>query len=263
MDGVFSSGKRVHWRCAPRNLAAGCLIHPFPQSLRELQPLFLPGIFPASPDRMVSLRFHANKPGEFSPEIPIVWSLLPVSSSQGLSADSPKYPFPKAWLTPLWRPGDRPPRPSNAQIQARAAWIEVTPANEDPQLLFQIGPELGRFATLIVRARFQKTDRIDAFFGKQVDGRGVTGVVPVANQWLDVYLNLSQNPFWEDEHGAALRFDPVSSFGPGTRADIAGIWGAVQAAPPLWPDVQFYPVPPPVPIAARRGELRRPSPGRR
>ena len=244
VDSVFSSGKSVHWRCVPRNLAAGYLIHPFPQSLKELQSLFVPDMFPASPDRIVAVRFHAEKPGEFSPEIPIAWSLLPETASQRPPSDAPKYPFPKTSLTPLWRAGDQPPQASNARTELRPHWIEVTPTTEDPELLFHIGPALGRFCTLIVRARFQKTDRIDAFFGKQVDGRGVSGVVPVANQWLDVYLNVGQNPFWEDEHGATLRFDPVSSAGAGTTADIAGIWGSTQAAPPLWPEVQFYPVPP-------------------
>jgi hypothetical protein len=66
--------------------------------------------------------------------------------------------------------------------------------------------------------------------------------VPVADRWLDVYLNVSQNPFWQAEHGTNLRFDPVSSVGPGTTAYIAGVWGSTQAAPELWPEISFYPV---------------------
>ncbi|MGA3213474.1 MAG: hypothetical protein ABSD20_19380 [Terriglobales bacterium] len=128
-------------------------------------------------------------------------------------------------------------------MKLRPHWIEVTPMTDDPQLLFDIGPDLGGVRTLIIRARFQKADRIDAFFGKQVEGRGVHGIVPETNQWLDVYFNMSHNRFWEREHGESLRFDPVSSAGPGTTADIAGIWGSTQAADRAWPDVQFYPVP--------------------
>jgi hypothetical protein len=143
----------------------------------------------------------------------------------------------------LWLPKDHPPQPTNAQLQAHRNWIELTPSTNDPQLLFNIGPALGQFRTMVVRAWFEKADRIDAFFGKQVDGRGINGIVPVAHQWLDVYLNVSQNVFWEDEHGTMLRFDPVSSVGPGTSAYIAGIWGSTQAAPPAAPDVEFYPVP--------------------
>jgi hypothetical protein len=146
-------------------------------------------------------------------------------------------------LSPLWLPGRPPLQCSNAQMKLRPHWIEVTPMTDDPQLLFDIGPDLGGVRTLIIRARFQKADRIDAFFGKQVEGRGVHGIVPETNQWLDVYFNMSHNRFWEREHGESLRFDPVSSAGPGTTADIAGIWGSTQAADRAWPDVQFYPVP--------------------
>ena len=156
---------------------------------------------------------------------------------------SPQYPFPQSGLAPLWRATDPAPQFSQARIQVRRNWIEVTPLTADPQLLFDIGPSLGRFRTLIVRAWFEKTDRIDAFFGRQVDGRGVNAVVPMPGQWLDVYLNISQNPYWNAEHGTTLRFDPVSSFGPGTTARIAGIWGSTLAAPAGWPDVQFYAVP--------------------
>jgi len=82
MEGTFGSGRRFQWRCVPRNLAAGFLIYPFPLSLRELQPLFLPDRYLASSDQIVSVRFHADKPGEFAPEIPIVWSRLPVIAGQ-------------------------------------------------------------------------------------------------------------------------------------------------------------------------------------
>ncbi len=151
------------------------------------------------------------------------------------------YPIPEAARIALWLPDNPPPQPLNAQVSVNPDWIEVTPTTEDPQLWFHMGPGLGQFRTVIVRARFEKRDRIDAFFGKQIDGRGVNGIVTVANQWLDVYLNLSENQFWEREHGELLRFDPVSSMGPGTTARIAGIWGSTQAAPPGWAEVQFYP----------------------
>ncbi len=244
MDAFFGSGRTLRWRSIPRNLAAGFPIRPFPQELRDLEPLFRPDLFPDSAERIVSVRFHADKPDEYAAEIPIVWSSLRVAESgQVPAASHPEYPFPKGSLTRLWLPGDRPPRATNALIAARPHWIEVTPTTDDPQLLFDIGPELGRFSTLIVRVRFEKADRIDAFFGKQIEGRGVNGVVPKAGQWLDVYLNVSQNPYWEEEHGTMLRFDPVSSVGPGTKASIAGLWGSTQAAPDVWPEIGFYAVP--------------------
>jgi hypothetical protein len=238
---TYRSGKKIRWRCVPRNLAAGFLTRPFPQDLQDLRPLFSQDAVRNSTGQLLSIRFHTDRPGEFAAGIPIDWSRLPVRAAQ--TPDSPRYPFPKSSLTPLWLPKDRPPQPANAQLQAHRSWIEVTPSTNDPQLLFDIGPALGRLRTMVVRAWFQKADRIDAFFGKQVDGRGINGIVPEAHQWLDVYLNVSQNLFWEDEHGTTLRFDPVSSVGPGTAAYIAGIWASTQAAPPTAPDVEFYPVP--------------------
>jgi len=171
------------------------------------------------------------------------YAILRGKTACRLGTAQPLPPAPAKSLPPLWLPGDPQPRYANARMEIRDHWIEITPLNDDPQLLFDFGAGLGRFRTLIIRARFQKLDRIDAFFGKQVDGRGVYGIVPVANQWVDVYLNISHNPFWESEHGGTLRFDPVSSAGPGTAADIAAVWGSAEAAPADWPDVQFFPVP--------------------
>lgn len=243
---TYRSGGKLRWRCVPRNLPEGFLIRPFPQDLQDLRPLFAGDAVSNSTEQLLSIRFHTDKPGEFAADIPIDWSRLTMRSAETAAAetpDSPRRPFPKVSLTPLWLPKDPPPESTNAQLQVHRNWIEISPATNDPQLLFNMGATLGQFRTMVVRAWFQKADRIDAFFGKQVDGRGIFGIVPVANQWLDVYLNMSQNLFWEDEHGTMLRFDPVSSVGPGTAAYIAGIWGSTQAAPPAAPDVEFYPVP--------------------
>jgi hypothetical protein len=169
------------------------------------------------------------------------YAIVSARTACPLGTPVPLYAIPEAARIALWLPIDPPPQPLNAQVSVHPWWIEVTPTTGDPQLLFHVGPDLGQFRTVIVRARFEKRDRIDAFFGKQIDGRGVNGNVPVANQWLDVYLNLSQNQFWEREHGEHLRFDPVSSMGPGTTTKIAGIWGSTLAAPPDWFEVQFYP----------------------
>ena len=81
MDGIFSSGRTVRWRCVPRNLAAGFWIRPFPRSLPDLPPLFQPDAFPPSADQIVSVRFHADKPREYAPEIPIGWYGLPLAAA--------------------------------------------------------------------------------------------------------------------------------------------------------------------------------------
>jgi hypothetical protein len=238
---TYRSGQKLHWRCVPRNLAEGVLIRPFPQDLQELRPLFSRAEVRNPTEQVESIRFHCDKPGEFASDIPIEWFRLPVRDAEAPGSSS--CPLPSASLVPLWLPKDGLPQPTNAQLAANRNWIEVTPSTNDPQLTFNMGPALGQFHTIVVRAWFQKADRIDAFFGRQVDGRGINGIVPGANQWWDVYLDLSHNLFWEDEHGATLRFDPVSSVGPGTTAYIAGIWGSPQAQPPSAPDVEFHSVP--------------------
>lgn len=209
MEATFRSGKRMRWRCVERNLAGGVLIRPFPQDLRDLRGTFQPAEIPADQDRVISIRFETAWPAEFAGEIPIVWSVLPVNpaESQAEARSARRYPLPQSTLLALlWRAGDPLP---------------------------------------LVHAWFEKADRIEAFFGKQIDGRGVHAIAPVNGQWLDVYLNMSQNEFWEEEHGTTLRFDPVSSFGPGTGARIAVLWGSAEAAAPVLPDVQFYPAPVP------------------
>ena len=82
IEAVFSSGGSIRGRCVPRNLAAGFLIQPFPGNLAELEPLFLPDPHPAPSEHIVTVRFHAERPGEFVPEIPIVWSVLPLAGRQ-------------------------------------------------------------------------------------------------------------------------------------------------------------------------------------
>jgi hypothetical protein len=48
----------------------------------------------------------------------------------------------------------------------------------------------------MVRARYQVKDRIDLFFGSQINGMGIAGLVPVAGSWIDAYFNVAANPYW-------------------------------------------------------------------
>jgi len=239
MDSLYSSGRRTTWRCVPETMAAGFVIQPFPQDLGDLRQFFLPqsNVHPA--DHLVSVSFHSAHTGEFRSSIPIDWWRM--NRLPEVASASVRYPLEEAQLTPLWRAGKNLPQPTNAILETRGKWIEITPQTDDPQLLFELGPGLGRFHTIVVRAWFEKADRIDAFFGKQVEGRGISGLVPATRQWFDVYLNLSQNLYWDIEHGASLRFDPVSSVGPGTSVRIAAVWGSAQAAPPTQREIEFYP----------------------
>jgi len=239
VDAVFTSGKTVRWRTVSANLASGVLIRPFPQNRQDLQSLFLMAPSQAAPDRLRAIRFHTENPSQYQSKIPLAWSRLPLKATEVVAVP---YPLPAAALVRLWTPKDPAPQPHAARVVPGRFAIEAIPAAEDSQLKFHLGPNLGRYRALVIRARFQKTDSIDAFFGKEIDGRGVNGIIPAANQWFDVYLNMAQNPFWDTEHGMDLRFDPVTVAGPGTTAEIAGIWGTTVAVKHR-PDIEFYPVP--------------------
>jgi len=233
----FEYGKTVWWRTIPPNLAEGVLIDPLPQNLGDLYSLFFPEHLQHPPYRVGSVKFHTDIPSQYQTKIRIEWSRLPVRSKlpEGQS------PFQMNSLTRLWSPKDALLRQARVEVIRGSSSIQVIPTGDDPQLTFKI-PNLGEFRTIVIRARFQKADTIDAFFGRQFDGRGITGSIPVANQWLDVVLNLGQNPFWRDEHGTDLRFDPVPSKGPNTTTEIAGIWGT-NAMTGSQPEIQSYLVP--------------------
>jgi hypothetical protein len=120
--------------------------------------------------------------------------------------------------------------------------LEVRSTSVDPQVWFSLGPDLGRYGTIIVRARFSAVDRISLFFGRQIDGRGMEDVVPKANEWLDIYINVSNNAFWVDDHGDTLRFDPGSERSLAGKAEIAGVWGADAWWPDALSEFVFLPI---------------------
>ncbi len=242
----FRSGKTAEWRAVAGNLAGGFLIRPFPRELKEMRYFLLPGLQPDAADPVFSVRFRTPGFREFRPRIPIRWFRLPLKAAQAGPSPSQKAP-----LIPLWLPAAPPPRARNAELIRNPHWIQVIPVADDPQVTFHIGPRLGRYQTLVVRARFHQAERIDLYFGRQVDGRGLAGVVPVANRWLDIYVHTSHNPFWLSEHGAELRFDPAMSAGPGAETEIAGIWGSREAVPAGVTDMDYYPAPDSPSLASR------------
>jgi hypothetical protein len=58
-------------------LSEGFFVSPFARDLREVAALFGTDQPAASVERVVSIRFHTDKPGQFRAAIPIVWSRLP------------------------------------------------------------------------------------------------------------------------------------------------------------------------------------------
>jgi hypothetical protein len=83
--------------------------------------------------------------------------------------------------------------------------------------------------TLMIRARFSKADRIDFGFGAQGTQFGISGYVPVSNQWLDIYINVGANPKWARHTGKLMRFDPSSEHGTDSTAEILGLWASEDA----------------------------------
>jgi hypothetical protein len=81
----------------------------------------------------------------------------------------------------------------------------------------------------MIRAKYQVNDRIDLFFGRQIDGRGLPGFVHFRDRWIDAYFPVGANPYWSQEHGTDLRFDPVSENGVHSVVKIAGIWGSPES----------------------------------
>jgi hypothetical protein len=232
----FEYGQTVWWRTVPANLTAGAIVEPLPQTFEDLYALFFLGRAPVAHYRVDSIQFLSHEPWRFQDAIQIQWSYLPISRSE---LAGPAYPLSGNELTPLWRPHDPLPQSSDADVTRGTSSIQVIPTGGDPQVRFKI-PNLGKFRTLVIRARFQRAAHIDAFFGKQVDGRGLGGAIPAPNRWLDVYLNVAQNPFWNAEHGTELRFDPVPSNGPNTTTEIAGIWGSNIAPDRIRPEIECY-----------------------
>jgi len=72
---------------------------------------------------------------------------------------------------------------------------------------------------------------VEAFFGQLSNGRGYKGEGSIANHWVNVYIPVSSNPYWKNEHGTSIRFDPTSSRGVQTTTQIQEILGSTEEIP--------------------------------
>ena len=236
----YSSGNTMRWRVVRSNLANGVIVNPLPTGLQDVVSLLETG--GSDLGRVKSLRFEASVPHEFEPTILVRWYSLPLQ--QPLTQEAGFGRLPQDALIPLWLPGDGRPHVAGGHVlTVNPQWLTVRSTTIDPQLTFEIGSSLGQYEMIIIRARFEKADRIHLFFGRQVDGRGLSRVVFVINQWLDVYINVGMNPFWRSEHGTNLRFDPSSADGVGSTIDIAGVWGSTVRPASVAPGMVFHAVP--------------------
>jgi hypothetical protein len=226
-----ASGSHASWRAVQSNLRDGAIINYLPESAEEFA--LLAGERSLLPEPVTSIRFETAHPSDYAREIGISWERRPMRSASGNPAEKKER---------LWSSASGLPTGEDTRIDRTPDGIRVNTWTNDPQLNFPCHRDLRSFSRIIIRARFQKRDFIDLFFGQQVNGRGMDAMVPVAGAWLDVVFDVAMNPFWPSEAGTAIRFDPSS----GVRfnaVDIAGIWGVEGPVPEDASPVEFRPVP--------------------
>jgi hypothetical protein len=226
LEATYASGRKVRGRAVRANLAGGALIGYLPQDLQDLKPYF--GVLPLGEmDRVTSIRWDTPIASDFSPQITLRWYSIPFRDRSVVKSLSVRREL-------LWSPGN-PVSAVHADIAAGPV-VTVVPKETDPIVRFPVDSPMSRFRCVIVRARFQRAGVVNAFFGRESEGRGIEGVLPVAGRWVDVYLNLSANPYWAEEAGRILRFDPPDD-SIGSPVEIAGIWGTADN--PLPPGQQI------------------------
>jgi len=234
LDATLRSGEVARSRLVRRVLNGGVIVSEWPKGLGDTVPMFL-GDALLQRERVASIVFRADVPDHFRSSIRIHWLRLKVPRPGSLPA------APSLRLTRLWGAGDPPPAVLNAELHKERDWLAVKSQNVDPQCVFKLGPDLGLYKTIMIRAKYQVNDRIDLFFGPQINGRGVAGFVPVSGIWIDAYFNVAGNPYWSAEHGSALRFDPMSELGVNTTVQLGGIWGSPDSLPSA--DAAFFAMP--------------------
>jgi hypothetical protein len=242
IDATYASGEKVSWRAVFPNLRNGFIVSTLPRSLQEYACLFSDAACGA---RVASIVFRTNAPREFGSKIHISLSEWRLEDARDSTESTNRAVRPDGHLVKLWAPRD--PLPANVQstLERGDRSLTVHPTGIDSQLSFKVDQPLNDFQAIVVRARFSRSDRVDLFFGRQVDGRGVTGVVPEANRWFDIYFFVGANRYWLAEAGSSLRFDPASELGIGGTIDISGIWGFRGTIPSDSFGSAFYPAIPP------------------
>jgi hypothetical protein len=232
------SSKTTIGRVVVANLPSGVIVSDWPAGVDDLSAMFKQAFRP-TPDRVKSITFQTASISQYQPNIGVSWWRIRAKRLSRSESDS-DIAVPALPLVSLWTSSGPLPHAKGAQLRRTRDSVRATSTTNDPQLTFEIGPNLGRYRTLVIRAKYEVADGVNVFFGRQIDGRGLAGRVPQAGRWLDLYVQLSNNPFWPTEHGTSIRFDPVSESGVGSSVEIAGIWGSESEISPLEPDLAFY-----------------------
>lgn len=241
LEATYASGRTARARVTRANLIGGAFVSQLPQDLKGVLPYF-GQLEPGLPDQLASIQWSTSGPAQFSGKIRISWSR--VSFRAGESGSEMPQRAPVLPLTTLWKPSERASYSLvGADAAVSASSLLIRPNNLDPRVILDCGQSLNRYKLIVLRARFSAGDRVDLFFGRHSYGRGVEGYVPASNRWLDIYVNVASNPYWQAEAGSILRFDPSSDRSMGARIELAGVWGATES--PFSDDQKmiFYPSP--------------------
>lgn len=230
MEATLASGAQLRTRVIWRNLADGLIASDWFDGIQDLQTA-VSGSRGGEADRIAALKFNAPTPLFFDSRLELRWSKVGITTA-GAANSWPAPPLgPPLRTETLWTTRDALPAAGNCTVSIVSGHLNVVAANLDPQLFFQLGPRLGEFRTLIIKAKFQARDDVEAFFGQLSNGRGYKGEGSIANHWVNVYIPVSSNPYWKNEHGTSIRFDPTSSRGVQTTTQIQEILGSTEEIP--------------------------------
>jgi hypothetical protein len=238
LDITYKSGAKAKYRVTRPNLVNGAIISDLPQSLTEMVPLFGYDIS-SGRNRVAAIRWESANQAQFSDRIDLTWSVMTLRTPNRDNRLQLFHPDVSSF-TSLWRPDEGIAGASALQATREDGKLVLRPVNDDPQVLLRASRDMARFNSILIRAKFSVPDQINVFFGQQANGRGFDGYIPVAGQWVDIFVKVDHNPFWKNEAGTILRFDPVTNLFRDSHIEIAGVWGSLQSQSDQSGDISVY-----------------------
>jgi len=233
----YESGNVGRWRLVGRNLKHAAIVSQLPRELQDLERLTYAGR--AARDRVVAITLETEGASQFQQSFSVQWYRMAVRQRWG----RPSLPDPvqSNQFVPLWLPGSNgTPRPEfiNLELVTRRGFATIVPTSDDPKIILPRAEGADKLFRIVVRARYERDETVQFFFGRQSEGRHLTGRVRDSNQWVDLHFNLEHNPFWAAEGQGTLRLDPATGLSVGRAVDIAGIWGSTARMTAEGPSMQ-------------------------
>jgi hypothetical protein len=220
-----------------RNLKHAAIVSQLPRELQDLERLTYAGR--AARDRVVAITLETEGASQFQQSFSVQWYRMAVRQRWG----RPSLPDPvqSNQFVPLWLPGSNgTPRPEfvNLELVTRRGFATIVPTSDDPKIILPRAEGADKLFRIVVRARYERDETVQFYFGRQSEGRHLTGRVRDSNQWVDLHFNLEHNPFWAAEGQGNLRLDPATGLSVGRAVDIAGIWGGTARMTAEGPSMQ-------------------------